>query len=749
MSQVIPLSDYKASRGQAIASGLAHEPDQEGPDQARRLAFEDSIYAHGKTTRLSVRVPDIRCAACSLKIEKQLSAMPDVERVATNLSDKRVVVDFSRGSGFGFIDAIEKLGFTVLPDRLNLAQVALEQERKSMLARLGVAGIGMMQVMMYALTGYLAGDSGIEPAYEALMRWASLGVATLVAFYSATPFHLGALRDLRNRNLGMDVPVSLAILAAWTLSMIHTLTQSGEVYFDSVCMFTFLLLIGRFIELGSREKYQHSQNLNDSLLPTSAQLTSGEYIAIRSIPVGAELQVPAGQRIPADGTIISGDSSVDEAAFTGESVPLRKRAGMQVLAGSVNLDQPLVIRADKVWDDYVITRISDLFRESSLYKPAFSVLADRIARYFVAIILLMASASAGYWYLQGDAAWFSIALSVLVVSCPCALSLATPVAYTVAIAALRNAGVVVSNGAFLERLNDTNAVVFDKTGTLTTGKLTVSGVKILDSAFGEQDVLEIASVLEQGYAHPIARALTTHSGRICSDRHMEPGAGVSGEVDGVVFRLGKADFVCGIAETAPDKNGIWIMLGYHRPVAWIQFADQVRPESGTVLNTLRKAGYRLSMLTGDGAHEGRRIAADLGLDDVTAGVTPDQKVQQLINRQASGDRVLMVGDGINDAAAMGVAQASVAVSPVDVFVQQAADATLLTDNLQTLNTLLVFSRKVNRVIRQNIGWAVAYNMTVIPLAITGQIVPWVAALGMSASSLLVVANANRLYKVAD
>ena len=718
---------------------------------ARRLDFAESISSRNASTQLSVRVPDIRCAACSLAIERLLSGMPDVTRVATNLADKRVVVDFTAGDAFDFVDAIEGLGYTVLPDRLNLAQAALQQERKSMLARLGVAGIGMMQVMMFALASYLAGSGGIEPAYEGLMRWASLAVATPIALYSAMPFHQGALRDLRNRHLGMDIPISLAILAAYGLSLVNTILHADVVYFDSVCMFAFLLLIGRYVELGSRQKYQLSQNLNDHLLPAAVQLLvagePGPYVSVKAVPVGARVKIGADQVIPVDGIVVGGQASVNEAAFTGESVPVSKVVSSLVLAGSRLVDGELQIECTTAYEDFVLTRISVLFRESSLYKPRFSLLADQIAGYFVGFILLVTMASALFWLSVGSDQWFSIALAVLVVSCPCALSLATPVAYTVAIAALRNYGVVIRNGGFLERLAAIDGIVFDKTGTLTTGALQLGAVELLVPGMNRNQAVDIAAALERGTLHPIAKAFVGGASLVAENIHVSAGEGVSGHVDGQYYRLGKPNFAAGRPMPPPPAAGMWILLAAEAPLAWLQLIDEPRPEAVDVVAGLLKQGYSVGLLSGDAAAEGRRIAVLLGITDITTDVAPAAKVADVQRRQALGARLLMVGDGINDAAAMASAHTSIAISPADVVVQEAADATLLTNSLSSLPVLLRFSKQVRRIIRQNVGWAIAYNLCVIPLAVAGLLQPWMAALGMSLSSLLVVFNANRLREV--
>lgn len=716
--------------------------------EERRIEFAPGITSVGEGQRLSVRVPDIRCAACTWLIEKSLAQRSDVDRVRTNLADRVVTIDYAEADPLELIAFIEGLGFTVLPDRASAAKAALDTERKSMLGRLGVAGIGMMQVMMFALATYLAGDDGIEPAYRALMHWASLAIAIPIAFYSALPFHRGALRDLKAFSPGMDVPVSLAILAAFSLSFLHTITGVGEVYYDSVAMFTFLLLIGRYVELGSRRRYQQSQMISESLLPAAAELAaSGQRIPVANVVIGDEIRVRPGQSVPVDGIVTSGESSVVESAFTGESKPVSKAAGSRVLAGADNLDGEIIVRVSARFDDFVITRVAHLYRESALYKPRFSTQADVVARYFVTAILLVSALSATFWFLAGSPDWFSIALAVLVVSCPCALSLATPVAYTVAVSAMRNQGVVISNGKLLERLSRVSHIVFDKTGTLTKGRLKLTSTVVL-GGHTEQEAREIAAALEQHSRHPIALAFEQDTPLVANDVEVVPGSGVSGVISGHRYRLGAPGYVMEAVLPPPDTENTWVLLGSDEPVAWFQLKDELRDEAAQVVANLMRT-RPVSMFTGDASDAAMTTGREVGIADIETGMTPEQKVHRVRALQDEGAHVLMVGDGINDTAAMAAADVAIAVSPVDLVVQEAADATLLRDDLACLPVMIGFAEKVNRVIRQNIIWAVAYNICVIPLAVAGLVAPWMAALGMSASSILVVLNANRLQRVGE
>tara|TARA_R110002072_G_scaffold64_12_gene456 strand:+ start:607 stop:2775 length:2169 start_codon:yes stop_codon:yes gene_type:complete len=699
--------------------------------------------------RLSLQVPDIRCANCALKIEGAMGELVGVQRCRTNVAEKRVVIehDLDVLSQPQIIQALQSKGFEALvSNNHDLITERLQADSKLILARLGVAGIGMMQVMMFALATYVAGADGIERAYEVLMHWASFAIATPVAFYSAMPFHLGAIKDLKQRRLGMDVPVSLAIISAYCLSTWHLFTV-GDVYFDSVCMFAFFLLIGRYLELRSRQQYEQSVSMAERCLPATAYVVDQQAeLAIDLIKVGMVVRVLPGDVVPVDGIVESGNSAVSEAAFSGESEALRKQPGMRVLAGSENLDGEMTIRCTVAVEDFVISKLSELHQEAMLYKPAFSLLVDKVAGYFVAGVLLLATATGIFWYQADNPDWFVIVITVLVVSCPCALSLATPVVYTVAVTALKRLGVVVSAGKFLEQLSSVDHIVFDKTGTLTEGVLKVAQVTLLTEGWSESEVLAHCTALEFGSRHPIARAFEAAVDLTATDINETPGQGVAGWINGQGFKLGKAEY-SGFADLQPPVGqGTWVLLSQQQPIAWIRLEDDIRQTSKQLIEAL-KPNFKVSLLSGDRSVEVQRVAKLLGIGHALSDLSPADKVEHLQRFQADGDTVLMVGDGMNDAAAMGVADTAVAVSPVDILVQDAADATLLRQDILRLSMLINYSQRLKSVIRQNISWAVLYNFSVIPFAAAGFLAPWMAALGMSMSSLLVIANANRLNRV--
>ncbi len=715
--------------------------------------------------QLMLLIPDLRCVACVWLLEQVLGREAGVSEVNVNYATRRLRVVFDdRHSPATLAKRIEGLGYSVRADLPDASRKAFTQTRRSLLLKMGIAGIGMMQVMMFAFGDYMSGGE-MEAEFLALLRWASMALTTPVVLYSAWPFHRAAWFAIKNRTLTMDVPVSLAIVSAWLLSVFNTLTHGVEVYFDTACMFTFFLLIGRYAELLSRFHFQQSQDLLQHLLPDSVlrathpedtdsiSISTTERVALETLAAGDVLLVMPGETIPADGLVVRGHSGVSEAAFTGEAIPQPKQPGARVLAGSVNHDGELLVRVKCEPGEFVIRQIARLNEQAGAWRPRWAQLADRTASWFVAAVLLIAAAAGIYWYQAGSADYLVIMMTVLVVSCPCALSLATPVAYSIATTTLRKHGVVIKHGAFLERAADTTAVVFDKTGTLTEANLKVTDIVLAnaDALHGipdpQQMCMSLASALEADSEHPIAHAFNAPHALFVSNNKVVPGYGVSGDIDGQHYRLGLAEFALPQPDTRapqPAGSGHWIVLSrQQQALAWFCLQDTPRAEASAIVSKLHQQGLRTAVFTGDRSMQADTIRTLFGIRDIRTGMSPADKVNAIRDLQQSA-RVMMVGDGINDTAAMAAADSSLAVTPRDSFVQNSADATLLSGSLRMLPAILVFSRKCQRIIRQNVTWSVVYNFTVIPLTLMGLVSPWLAALGMSLSSVLVVSNAGRL-----
>lgn len=719
---------------------------------------------------LRLLIPDIRCAACVWLLEQALGREEWVSSVQVNFSNRRLLLRFNTGSNdrqvaerlaAAAIEVIQRLGYDSKADRPDVARSTYLQRRRSMLIRLGIAGIGSMPVMMFAIASYLAADT-MDPLTRTMMRWASLALSTPVVFYSALPFHRGFWAALKNRQLGMDVPVSLAIASAWTVSAYNTVTAGPDVYFDTACMFTFFLLCGRYIELMSTWHFQQSQDLLTQLLPAtalrlpglSAATEAAVHIPLQEIQADDILLVHAGDTIPADGLILSGSASISEAAFTGEPLPLLKTVGDSVLAGAINHDGELLIRAHCEPSRFLATTLARLCEQAALYRPRWTQLADRAASVFIASVMLIALGTGIYWFQAGASNFLIIALTVLVVACPCALSLATPVAHTMAVTALRRHGLVLKQGNFLERAAETDTLVFDKTGTLTEASLQLVDIHPL-ADLDAATCLELASALEQHSGHPIARGFPVNSSLQAESVEVVPGGGVSGRIADQQYRIGNARFALAdhVASeeqaqqpSPPDAQGLWVLLSSNRPLAWFRLKDQPRQEAAAMIRTLREQAYATLILSGDSSNDGQNLCAQLAADRYTCGASPQDKITAVRTLQEQGRHVMMVGDGINDTGALAAANTSIAVMARDAFVHNSADAILLGNSLLMIPQVLVFARMTRRVIRQNILWSLAYNFTVIPFAVAGMLAPWLAALGMSLSSLLVVLNAGRLQK---
>lgn len=764
----LKLDAYYQYRDQCGISPM-EEISSAQPDHAR-LEQATTVLADGRR-RTALVIPDLRCVACVWLLEQVLGRETGVSEVNVNYATRRLNVVYEAPLSASLLaERIAALGYSVRADVPDERREAFADARRSLLLRLGIAGIGMMQIMMFSMASYFSNGT-MEAEYQTLMRWASLALTTPVVFYSAWPFHRSAWYALKNRTLIMDVPVSVSILAAWLLSTVNTVTSGPEVYFDTASMFTFFLLIGRFVELLSRHHFQQSQDLLEYLLPETAQrLRSSDAgqaaaasaeddisTALSALKAGDLLRVQPGQTMPADGYVVHGSSGVSEAAFTGEPLPQFKEAGARVLAGSINHDGELIIRVKCAADEFVIRNIAQLQEQASSYRPRWAQLSDRISQWFVAAILSIAAGAALFWYQAGNPEFIVIALTVLVVACPCALSLATPVAYSIACTTLREAGVVIKHGAFLERAAATTSVVFDKTGTLTEASLSIDRVVPVGDCSAEE-CLALASALESFSEHPIALAFDAPHHFAAHNSEVVAGSGVRAEINGHHYRIGLPAFaLCSFEQTQEQEQGQdqpqapgaghWILLSRdNAALAWFCLKDRVRADAADTVQTLQAGAISTAVLTGDRSMSAAQISAQFGVAQVKTSMSPADKVEALRQMQRS-ERVMMVGDGINDTAAMAAADTSLAVMPRDSFVQGSADAMLLGSKLMMVPRILTFARKCRRIIRQNVVWSVSYNLTVIPFALMGLVPPWMAALGMSMSSLLVVSNASRLRRM--
>jgi Cu2+-exporting ATPase len=735
--------------------------------------FQATFVAAGAdgVREAALLIEGVRCSACVWLNEQVIRRLPGVAAVSINYATRRAQVrwDPERLALSEILAAVARVGYRAfLYDRAR-ADAVHQSERRMALWRLFVAGFGMMQVMMYAVPVYIAGgEGGMPPDVEALMRWASLALTVPVVGYSAQPFLLGAWRDLKARRAGMDVPVALGIVVAFAASVWATLRGSGEVYFDSVTMFVFLLLAGRYLELEARHSAGAALAHLGRLVPAQVERLRAfpgpietERVAVSALRPGDFVLVRPGERVPADGSIAQGEGALDESLLTGESRAVVKRPGSGVIGGSISVATPFIVRVERVGADTVLAAIVRLVERAMTERHRLVELADRYAHWFVVGVLLLAAGVAVAWALIAPERAVWIAVSVLVVTCPCALSLATPVALTVATGELARRGLVVTRGHAVEALARATDVVFDKTGTLTHGELRVAAAHALGTIPLDR-CEDLARALEASSEHPIARALVRHADAAraapVAAVHVatEPGRGIGGNVDGVRYRLGSRSFCgevagpsCATIGGAEASSTVVYLVAERHWLARFELADTLKPGAAELVHRLGAMGKRVHLLSGDGTGPVRAVAAVLGIEAVCAEAEPAAKQTYVKALQQSGAIVAMVGDGVNDAPVLAQANVSVALGTGAELAQTRADAVLLSGDPGVLAEAFEVARRALAVIRQNLAWAALYNLVAVPAAAAGLVTPWMAGIGMSGSSLAVVLNALRLRRGGD
>ncbi len=699
---------------------------------------------------------NIVCAACVWLNERHLSQLPGVISVDINYATRRARVrwDSTRLRLSDILRAIQEIGYVAHPFDASKQEEIFRKERNTAIKRLAIAGLGMMQVMMYAIPTYTADPSEMTPDIVALMRWASLILTIPVIFYSSWPFFQGAWKDFSRRTLGMDVPVSLGVGSAFAASVWATVTQQGEVYYDSVNMFIFLLLTGRFLELNARRRSAQAAEELVKLIPAVATRLPEwpsrreETVPAAQLAPGDRVLVRPGEAIPADGVLVEGDSSVVEAMLTGESEPRGKQPGDQLIGGTLNQHNPIVMRVEKTGEGTRLSAIVRLLDRAQSEKPRIGRMADRAASWFVGLLLIFTAIIAAVWYTIDPDRVLWITVSILVITCPCALGLATPAAITAGTGRLTKSGLLTTRGHALETLAQATDIVFDKTGTLTLGRLSLLDVEPVNG-HGRDEVLRLAAALEAASEHPIALAIKQAAGGSVQGAESplnHPGEGVEGSIAGRRYRLGKPAFAgAAIPATALHPAATRLALaGPDGLVGWLYLGDEVRADAASAMATLKSLGIRIHLLSGDNPAAANAVAAQLGIEHVRAEALPDDKLAYVRFLQAEGRIVAMVGDGINDAPVLAQAQVSVAMGEGTDVAQAAADMVMLGGRLAALADGVGIARKTRRIIYENLAWALGYNLIAIPLAAFGHVTPWIAGIGMSASSLLVVLNALRL-----
>jgi len=766
------LSGYYRER-----SELPARPEQRVPDDLRHFdlpavqaSFIDPARAPD-TKEVTLLLEGVTCAACTWLIERRLQRVPGVMNAAVNYATGRARVqwDDQRVQLSEILHAVAAIGYRAYPYESASSEALERREQRSQLARLFVAGLGMVQVMMYAVPAYVVSDGEMTWDIQQLLRVASLALTLPVVCWAAVPFYRGAWRSIVARTIGMDVPVVIAILIAFSASLAATLRATGDVYYDSISMFVFLLLGARYLEARMRARATRVQRRLAKLVPAVAERIvdpgagATELVAVASLKHGDHILVRPGARVPADGVVLENECELDESLVTGESRAVRKVAGDAVIGGALNSRSPFSMAVTHVGGETVLAGILRLSERAGAEKPRIAQTADAVAHWFVAAVLALAVATGVYWQAADPQRALWIVVAVLVVTCPCALSLATPAALTAAAGRLCATGVLITRGHALETLARTTHVVFDKTGTLTSGELRLVGVLPVGDR-GKQECLAMGAALERGSEHPVARALEAAASgapeegalRALAVRNV-PGEGVEGQIGGARYRIGSLAFAGALHGRAlpaelnftADEVLVVALADERGWLALFTFCDALRPGARKLVRDLKGRGLQVSLLSGDRAQHVERIARELAIDVTQAAATPAAKVEFIRALQSCGAVVAMVGDGINDAPALARAQVSIAMGTGTELAQVNADIVLMSENLEALGAAFATAARTLRIVRQNFAWAIAYNAVAVPLAVAGWVTPLAAAVGMSASSLLVVLNAVRLLRMPE
>lgn len=717
------------------------------------VALEGETPQHWES---HLAIEGMHCASCAMNIEKTVIALPGVERVNVNATSGRALVvwDAEQVKPSVWMHTISAAGYKVVPAADGLMQDDRRKNQRLMLWRLLVAGFCMAQVMMYTMPIYYAGPGEMTKDTVNLLHWAAWVLTLPVVLFSCGPFFKNALKDLKQRQISMDFPVALGISITFLVSTAATFEPAGwwgsEVYFDSLTMLVFFLLTGRWIELRMRDKTAGALDVLMRRLPSSVQRLKAdgqfETVAVRQLSEGDELRVLPGEAFPADGVITVGSTKANESLLTGESRPVPKTVGAEVIAGSYNLTTAVQLKVSQLGQQTRYAKIVALMERAAVDKPRLALLADRIARPFLILVLLAAIGSALYlWDIDHSRALMA-AVAVLIVTCPCALSLATPAAMLTSAGILAKSGVLVRKMQALEALTTIDTIVFDKTGTLTLDKMAVASITT-DKSITEEGALQLASAMAQHSLHPLSRALSqgsqTNTDHLVTNVLEVPGSGlIADTVDGKL-KLGSADF-CGLSHI---NNSVGAKVHLVSETGWLasfEIVESIKPDAVSTISKLTKEGLYIEVLSGDQLPSVKSVAKIVGVDNVFGGCKPQDKLVHIKSLKEQGRKVLMVGDGLNDGPVLASAHVSVAMGQAAPLAQAQSDFVIMGGQLEMVSKLMIQAKKTMGIVRQNLLWAATYNAVCVPLAVAGLLPAWLAGLGMAFSSLLVVLNAARL-----
>ncbi|MFN0115218.1 MAG: heavy metal translocating P-type ATPase [Paracoccaceae bacterium] len=727
----IPLSACPACAAAPAAGDLA----------ARAEALRDG--------EIVLSLPTAHCAACITDAERTLSALPGVRSARLNLTLRRVRVVAAPGIGPDrMIAALDGIGYPAHElDAGLLITTETDARSRDLLMRLGVAGFSMMNIMLLSVAVW----SGAEGATRDMFHWISAAIALPTLAFSGQPFFASAWAALRARRLGMDVPISLALILAPSISLYETIHSGHHAYFDAAVSLCFFLLAGRYLDFRARAAARSAaEELAALEVPKAVRLRDGaeETVPAAELRAGDVILVRPGGRMPVDGVVAAGTSELDRSLLTGETLPAPAGEGSAVSAGEVNLTAPLTVRVTAAGRDTSLRRMADLVAAAEGARNRYTSLADRMARkYSPAVHVLALSSFAGWLWTTGDLRLaVNVAAAVLIITCPCALALAVPAVVASASGRLFRMGMLVKDGTALERLAEVDTVVFDKTGTLTHGTPEPAGLEALPDA-----ALAVAAALATASSHPLSRSLAAALAArgvvpaTLDEVREVPGAGVEGMCRGTRLRLGRADWAAGREGAAPqDATAVWLAAGGGAAPVAIPFADRIVPGAAALVAGLAAQGTRVILLSGDNPGAVGGVARALGIGEWQAGVRPEGKAARIAALAAEGRKVLMVGDGLNDTAALAAAHVSISPASALDAARVASDIVFLGADISPVAGALSVAVQARRRIRENFALSLAYNVVAVPVAIAGLATPLIAALAMSTSSLTVSLNALRL-----
>lgn len=747
-------------------SDLATKPDENAEQQEYKV-FDDEDFldlvsssVDNNKRKITLSVENIHCAACSWLIEHSLTPLVGIERINVNTINQRADItwDTAKVKLSEVLSRLATIGYPASPFKVTDTEESLKKQEKQFIKRLGVAGLFTMQVMMLAIAMYYGAFEYMESHQKGYFKWLSMLLSVPVVFYSALPFFFGCMSSLKAKRLNMDVPVAFAIYGAFFASLYQLVLNGldgsrGEVFFESISMFTFLLLIGKYLEFKAKSKAVLSNaNLNKTIPTVVTKEVDGEFIQVlvKDLSISDIVLVKPGEHIAFDGEVVDGITSVNESVLNGEFEPVSKQLGDNVFAGSVNNDGAIKIKVSAIGDSTTLSQIGQMQSDFAAHKPAYTEFADRIAHWFVLSQLILAVITFFIWYFVDakEALWIS--LSVLVATCPCALSLATPTAYTCIMSALNSKGIMIKEPASFDKLNQITHIGFDKTGTLTKGAFVIQHMHYQNEI--DNNWLNNAIVqLQKNSEHPIAKAFLELENKPVvntdvSGLEIKVGKGIEADTNKGRLKIGSGAYLPVGSKAVDARSNVFVTLD-DMLVAEFLVSDHIKQESASVIAKLKQNNLTSFMLTGDSSEQARLVADELKLESYQDACSPESKANYIQKLQADNKCVVMVGDGINDAPVFAAADISIAMGTGADITKQAADIIILNGNLNAVDDLLTSAKETRKTIRNNLNWSLIYNLVILPVAMFGYVAPWVAVIGMSASSILVVSNSLKLLKI--